>query len=90
MNDLDRRDPCNLHEGTLFSGGYALVYGGPKEFHGKMVFLSQTDEHGWWESFDRKGDMLILNTDWLMPVSEPNWDNKTDLDTFLYEARYGS
>lgn len=89
MIEDSRKDPCDLHEGTLFSGGYALVYAGPKEFHGKVVSLSKTDGYGWWETFGRNGGMIILNVYWLMPVSDPGWDNKTDLDTFLYEARYG-
>lgn len=89
MSDLSRKDKCDPTEGDLFSGGNAFVFGGPDEFKGKMVFLSKTDEHGWWEAFDRKGDMIILDPKWLMPISKQGWDNKTDLDTFLYEARYG-
>lgn len=89
MSDLDRKDKCELPEGTLFSGGHALIFAGPKDFQGKMVFLSEQDEYGWWEAFDRQGDMLILNEAWLMPISIDDWDSKTDLDTFLYEARYG-
>lgn len=90
MSDLERRDKCLPTEGKLFSGGYAMVYGGAKDFHGKVVFLSHTDDYGWWQAFDRKGDLLILDPQWLMPLSMQDWDNKTDLDTFLYEARYGS
>lgn len=90
MIDDSRKDKCLPFEGTLFSGGHAFVYGGPKEFKGSVVFLSRADEFGWWEAFDRKGDMLILSANWLMPISIPGWDNKTDLDTFLYEVRYGS
>ena len=90
MSDLSRKDKCDPIEGELFSGGNAFVFGGPDEFKGKMVFLSKTDEGGWWEAFDRKGDMIILAPEWLMPISKQDWDNKTDLDTFIYEARYGA
>lgn len=90
MIDESRKDKCERPEGELFSGGYALIHGGQPEFLGKVVFLVEKDKFGWWESFDRKGDMLILDVDWLMPISEFGWDNKTELDTFLYEARYGS
>lgn len=90
MSDLDRRDRCELPEGNLFSGGNAMVHGGPKDFHGEMVFLSHTYKSGWWEAFDSKGDKVFLKADWLMPISIQGWDNKTDLDTFIYEERYGS
>lgn len=89
MYDDSRKDKCEPTDGELFPGGYALVCAGPKNFHGKMVLLSRKDKFGWWESFDGKGDMLILEGDWLMPVSMKDWDNKTELDTFLYESRFG-
>lgn len=89
MIDDSRKDKSEAAEGELFSGGYALVYAGPEEFKGKMVFLSQEDEFGWWQSFDRRGDLIILSKDWLMPISIQDWDNKTDFDIFIYEARYG-
>lgn len=90
MNDFSRKDKCEPVEGKLFSGGKAMIFAGPKEFHGKVVFLSQQDNFGWWEAFDRRGDMLYIDNSWLMPVSIEDWDDKTDLDTFLYEARYGA
>ena len=90
MSDLRRKDKCLPPEGELFSGGYALIHGGQKELLGKVVFLSHTDKFGWWECFDRTGDMIIVAPGQLMPISDQHWDNKTDLDTFLYEARYGS
>lgn len=89
MIDDSRKDLCHDPVGELFSGGFALVTGGPKEFKGKMVFLSKQDNFGWWESFDNKGDALILSASWLMPISVKDWDNKTEFDTFIYEARYG-
>lgn len=89
MLDDSRKDKCEPTDGELFSGGYALVTGGPMDFVGKMVFLIMQDSFGFWECADREGDMLILDPAHLMPVSMKDWDNKTELDTFLYEARFG-
>lgn len=90
MSDLERKDKCLPPEGELFSGGYALIHGGQPEFLGKVVFLVEKDKFGWWESIDRAGDMLVVDANCLMPLSIEGWDDKTDLDTFLYEVRYGS
>ena len=88
LYDWSRKDKCEPTDGTLFSGGYALVTGGAVEFLGKMMLLVSLDEHGFWECFDSAGDMLILAASTLMPVSEEGWDNSTELDKFIYEVRY--
>lgn len=85
----DKRDKCEPPEGELYSGGYGLVVGGGPELQGLMVLLVEADPFGWWCCFDGCGDMLIVHPDELMPISIKDWDEKTDLDTFLYETRYG-
>lgn len=90
MMDKSKKDKCEKPEGELFAGGYALIYGGQEEFRGKVVFLVEKDKFGWWETIDREGDMLVVDKDSLMPISVKGWDEETELDTFLYELRYGS
>lgn len=87
LYDWSRKDKCLPVEGELFSGGYALVTGGPVEFLGKMVLLTDRDKHGYWQCFDSSGDMLILEKGTLMPVSEEGWDHCPDLDQLIYEVR---
>lgn len=89
LSDIDRRDKCLKPEGELILGGLALVVRGPEEFHGMMVRLVGNAE-GLWEVLDGNEDLLLMEGSDLMPISKPDWDNKTDLDKFIYEARYGS
>lgn len=87
--NTSRKDKCEPFEGKLFTGGYALVYSGYEEFIGKMVMLISEDEYGFWQCVDGGGDLIILDPRDLMPVSKEGWDNKTGLDIFIYQARYG-
>lgn len=89
MIDDSKKDRCELPVGELFCGGYALVKTGPQDFLGKVVLLLRLDEWCYWETLDRTGDLTIFAATELMPISEKDWDNKTDLDSFIYEARYG-
>lgn len=89
MIDDSKKDKCLPPEGSLFSGGYALVINGPVKLQGKLAFLSKQDKYEWWECFDSRGDMMILQKEWLMPISIEDMNAGDDLDTFIYETRFG-
>lgn len=86
LYDWSRKDKCEPVVGELFPGGYALVTGGPKDFLGKMVLLTQLDRDGYWECFDSSGDLLILEKGTLMPVSEKGWDDCPEIEQLVYRV----
>lgn len=84
------KDPCDKFDGVVFSGGYALIFAGEsKELIGKAVLAVEKDKYGWWECYDRAGDLVIIEEKDLMPISDIDLDDGTELEKFIYEARYG-
>lgn len=97
-DDFSRGDKCLPVEGKLFSGGYAMIYGlnyyhpDPKlSLEGRIVFLNCVDEDGFWDCYDKNGDILIIMDENLMPVSDQGMDNgSNEINIFNYQARFGS
>lgn len=92
-----RKDKCEPTQGGLFSGGYAMIYGSnyagtcPAEsLEGKVVYLVAEDEHGFWDCYDRRGDLVIILDTNLLPISDKDLDDgSSEVSRFDYEARFG-
>lgn len=92
---IDRRDKCEPLQGELYPGGYAMIHPGGgvslmPSLEGKCVLLVEMDEHGYWDTFDIKGDLLIIHPSNLMPISDQGFDDgSNNIERWIYEARFG-
>lgn len=96
--ELARADWCESPTGDLYSGGYAMVHGknyshpDPRlGLEGRVVFLVKADADGFWDCYDKAGDLLIILDENLLPLSDKEKDDGSDeVKRFQYEARFGS
>lgn len=93
MIDDSRKDKCEHVKGELFAGGLAMIWAGGDEFEkfkGKMVRLLELDAFGWWETIDRVGDMIIVHPDFLIPISDKEFDDgQSGVDELNYTKEFG-
>lgn len=95
QEDLARADWCEPASGELFAGGYAMIYGNnyaganpDQSLEGTVVFLSSVDNEGFWDCYDKNGDLLIIMDENLMPLSDKEKDlSSQQIRMFQYEAK---